>query len=210
MNPLAVNQVFTSIQGEGWWTGIPAQFVRLQGCNLSCSFCDTPQAQAGRELGVSPKDLAQQLLSSSVNVIIWTGGEPGLQAQGIYEVWDHYANSRNPARFAFHIETNGTQPLNHNYFYWVTVSPKPPLYSIHPNLTPNEIKMVVREPGDLRVAERIAKKYSSSMMSLQPVDNDPDATALVIKHLTTRDRGPLHLSSRWRLSYQVHKVLGIA
>ena len=41
LNVLQLAEIFYSIQGEGTWTGTPAVFVRLAGCNLACDFCDT-------------------------------------------------------------------------------------------------------------------------------------------------------------------------
>ena len=57
-----VNEIFYSIQGEGRHTGMPAVFLRLSGCSMNCSFCDTKYAfGAGKEMGAEAllNDLAQ-------------------------------------------------------------------------------------------------------------------------------------------------------
>ena len=70
-----VNETFYSIQGEGRHTGMPAVFLRLSGCSMNCSFCDTKYAfGAGKEMGAEA--LLNDLAQYPVKTVIITGGEP--------------------------------------------------------------------------------------------------------------------------------------
>ncbi|MBS1714057.1 MAG: 7-carboxy-7-deazaguanine synthase QueE [Armatimonadetes bacterium] len=76
---LRIAETFTSIQGEGIWSGVPSTFVRVSGCNLRCSWCDTPYASWRPEGDVRDvDDVAREALSSGVRHIVLTGGEPML------------------------------------------------------------------------------------------------------------------------------------
>lgn len=76
---LSVNEVFESVQGEGMMTGREATFIRFQGCNCNCSFCDTKEAQGVTDSDAkhyAPKDLVGEVKN---DLVILTGGEPFLQ-----------------------------------------------------------------------------------------------------------------------------------
>ncbi len=77
---LKINEIFFSIQGESSFAGRPCVFVRLSGCNLQCTYCDTPYA---REEGVwmSCDDIYDRVISYGFPVVEITGGEPLLQDQ---------------------------------------------------------------------------------------------------------------------------------
>ena len=76
---LRVNEIFFSIQGESTWAGRPCAFVRLTGCDLRCSWCDTEYAfHEGRTMAV--EDVAAQVLGYGCDLAEVTGGEPLLQA----------------------------------------------------------------------------------------------------------------------------------
>jgi len=112
----SVNEIFYSLQGEGYWTGTPAVFIRFAGCNLRCPFCDTDFSHG------EPMDLEEILgevnsLSSGCRRIIVTGGEPSLQID------DDFISCFHSNGYKIHIETNGTHPLPSG-IDWVTVSPK--------------------------------------------------------------------------------------
>jgi 7-carboxy-7-deazaguanine synthase len=79
---LRINEIFFSIQGESTWAGRPCAFVRLTGCDLRCSWCDTEYAfHEGRTMAV--EEVAAQLLGYGCDLVEVTGGEPLLQA-GVY------------------------------------------------------------------------------------------------------------------------------
>jgi 7-carboxy-7-deazaguanine synthase len=77
---LTVNEIFRSIQGESTWSGCLCTFVRLTGCNLRCSFCDTTYAyEQGEEMSVD--EVLTRVRSYSTRLVEITGGEPLLQAE---------------------------------------------------------------------------------------------------------------------------------
>lgn len=79
MQSFSVAETFVSIQGESSWAGCPCFFIRLAGCNLRCSYCDTVWAQHGGELRTFPELLAEAA-ASRMPLVEVTGGEPLLQA----------------------------------------------------------------------------------------------------------------------------------
>ena len=73
---MRVNEIFHSLQGEGFNTGTPAVFIRFSGCNLQCTFCDT-QHQDGKEM--TEGDIIEEVSRYKANLVVVTGGEPALQ-----------------------------------------------------------------------------------------------------------------------------------
>jgi 7-carboxy-7-deazaguanine synthase len=75
---LQVCELFRSIAGETTWAGLPAAFIRLSGCNLRCSWCDTKKAwEPGRDMSI---DRILELLGQDAGLVVVTGGEPLMQA----------------------------------------------------------------------------------------------------------------------------------
>ncbi len=75
-----VNEIFKSIQGESTYAGLPCTFIRLAGCNLRCTYCDTNYAfYHGKEL--SDDEIIAKIEEFGVNCIEFTGGEPLLQEE---------------------------------------------------------------------------------------------------------------------------------
>ena len=72
-----VNEIFLSIDGEGYRTGLPVVFIRLYGCNLNCSYCDTRYSCENSEYKqMSLYDILVEVLSYGVPRVTLTGGEP--------------------------------------------------------------------------------------------------------------------------------------
>ena len=82
---MRISEIFYSVQGEGVLTGVPSVFVRTSGCNLRCSWCDTPYASwqpEGPEM--APEEILTQIAMHPTRYIVITGGEPMI-AKGIRE-----------------------------------------------------------------------------------------------------------------------------
>ncbi len=100
---MRISEIFRSIQGEGLSQGLITTFVRLAGCNLSCSWCDTPYArEGGKEVPVA--DVFQAVEFSSCARVCITGGEPLVQKEELGAL----VQKLDEAGYEVEIETNGT------------------------------------------------------------------------------------------------------
>lgn len=116
-------ELFYSIQGEGSRAGSPAVFLRLAGCNLHCSWCDTKYSW-GKGISTDEAALAERINSYNSPGLVITGGEPLLQTEAIEKLLSYL-----PGSLFVEIETNGTIPpsplLKQRVNQW-NVSPKLP------------------------------------------------------------------------------------
>ena len=103
---LLVNEIFVSIQGESTYAGIPCIFVRLTGCNLRCSYCDTVYAY-NEGSAMSLEEILSRVSGYKPRNICITGGEPLLQ-ENICKL----INLLKKAHFNVYIETNGSQNID--------------------------------------------------------------------------------------------------
>ncbi|MBC8063990.1 MAG: 7-carboxy-7-deazaguanine synthase QueE [Chlorobia bacterium] len=77
MGKLRISEIFASVQGEGIWVGVPSVFVRTSGCNLRCSWCDTPYASWNPEGPiVEVRDIIAEVERHQIDHVVLTGGEP--------------------------------------------------------------------------------------------------------------------------------------
>ena len=99
-------EIFHSLQGEGVRTGVPAVFLRLAGCNLHCSWCDTKHSWLpGLECGED--ELAGRILAFGCRSLVVTGGEPLLQQDSLLRLLRLLPPR---GKFFIEVETNGTLP----------------------------------------------------------------------------------------------------
>jgi 7-carboxy-7-deazaguanine synthase len=97
-----VNEIFHSIQGEGATMGLPTTFVRLSGCNLDCSWCDTRYArEEGEEM--SFEDVLENVKALGCEQVCVTGGEPLHQSET-----PRLVDMLLDAGFLVTVETNGS------------------------------------------------------------------------------------------------------
>ena len=102
---MKVCEIFTSIQGESSYAGMPCTFIRMTGCNLRCTYCDTTYAyEEGTELSV--EEILGQAEKGGIPLIEITGGEPLLQG-GVHALMGRLLQKE----FAVLIETNGSQNI---------------------------------------------------------------------------------------------------
>ncbi|EJD6082999.1 7-carboxy-7-deazaguanine synthase QueE [Providencia huaxiensis] len=218
-----INEIFQTIQGEGVFTGVPAVFIRLQGCPVGCSWCDTKQTwdkEATKEttLGdialktqdsdwwaMSDADGLVQLMQKSgftAKHIVITGGEPC-----IYDLTS-LTEALEKQGYQCQIETSGTYPVQCTEETWVTVSPKVGMKGGLKVLSQavdraNEIKHPVAREKDIEALERILALRTVDappIVALQPISQKATATKLCIDTCIQRN---------WRLSIQTHKYLDI-
>jgi len=189
---LQLAEIFYSVQGEGTWTGTPAVFVRLAGCNLSCAFCDTDYALA---FFASVDEVVARVreLGGDCPMVIITGGEPLAQRETSALIDALRADGRR-----VHIESNGTIPVDLPTGVWLTVSPKERLAPAMAQRA-NEAKLIV----DRRVPQEwIAAFPETTPIFLQPEGNKPANVALALE-------AAKHRPERLRLSLQTHKFIGV-
>ena len=191
-----INEIFHSLQGEGYHTGTPAVFVRFSGCNLRCAFCDT-QHQEGKMMSL--EEIITEINKYPVApMVVLTGGEPSLFIDE-----DFVKAIKNTGKFVA-IETNGTRPLPAN-LDWVTFSPKTGFEGgdVDPAVLKkcDELK-VVYLGQDLRQYVGI----NANHRFLQPCFSD-DAEQRQSNMQACVEAVMQHPG--WRLSLQTHRLLGI-
>ena len=192
-----INEIFYSLQGEGFWTGTPMVFLRLSGCNLKCPFCDTDH-RSSREMTADEIVTEVKRVGGECGSVCVTGGEPGLQLD------EELVKALHCAGFKVHVETNGTRLLPE--VDWVTLSPKEDVKGLTGDGTvvlekADEIKVVYEDGVDEKWAA-----FPASWHFLQPCDTgDPEKNkAILAETIDHIQRHPL-----WRLSLQTHKLLNI-
>jgi 7-carboxy-7-deazaguanine synthase len=123
--PLLISETFHSIQGEGTYTGRPSFFIRTSGCNLRCSWCDTPYTSWKPEGQLRSVDsLFMEAAAGKSEHVVITGGEPMLFPEQVGELCDLFS-SDDRREWVTTIETNGT-------IYDPNVEPD--LWSVSPKL----------------------------------------------------------------------------
>ncbi len=191
-----VNEIFHSLQGEGYNTGTASVFVRLSGCNLRCSFCDTDHLP--HTMMSLPQIVDEVMRYPTAPLIVLTGGEPSLHID------DEIIKALHLTGKKIAIETNGTRQLP-NGIDWITLSPKTAFQG--GNSLPcvldrcDELK-VVFTGQDLSAYDHI----KASHRFLQPcfVDDEDQCLANMQSCINAVLNNP-----QWRLSLQTHRLLGI-
>ncbi|HLW38703.1 MAG TPA: 7-carboxy-7-deazaguanine synthase QueE [Candidatus Eremiobacteraceae bacterium] len=189
---LQLAEIFYSIQGEGEFTGTPAVFVRLAGCNLSCDFCDTDYSL---KFFASVDDVVAKVreLGKDCPMVVLTGGEPLAQR----EAADLIEALRRDGR-RVHIESNGTIAMELPPDVWLCVSPKERVDARMAKRA-NEVKLIVNGGVPEQWLELFADKPS---VLLQPEGNKPKNVALALEYAKAHP-------GRFRLSLQTHKFIGV-
>ncbi len=204
---MQVNEIFYSIQGESLFAGIPFVFVRLTGCNLRCSYCDTRYAyNQGTEMKMST--ILERVVAYACGNVEITGGEPLLQKGTPRLITMLIENG-----YQVLLETNGSYDISAVDKRCVKIvdikcptsseSDKNDLNNID-RLTPmDQVKFVVREWKDYEFAREIIQskchKLPGSQILLSPVTEQLNPAMLAEWILKDRLNVRLHL--------QIHKIL---
>ncbi len=191
-----------TLQGEGAHAGRPCVFLRFAACNLSCTWCDTDFAPDGAARLTAAEIVARlvELDRHLARMVVVTGGEPTLQ-------WDApLADALHAARFRIHMESNGTRPLGAPVD-WLTVSPKPQFHpraiSLANDLAVSELKVVVDDTVDEATLDAYVERYRCTHYFAQPCMDGR------YEHHLARTLALVQARPVWRLSLQLHKIVGV-
>ena len=202
-NTLPVMESFYTIQGEGYYQGSAAYFIRLGGCDVGCVWCDVKDSW---DASKHPQPTIEEIVEKAIKdipttidglIAVITGGEPLL-----YNL-DDLTNELKAKGFRTNIETSGSSPLSGNWD-WICLSPKKfkaPLPEVIPFT--NELKVVIFNKHDFEWAETYAAQVSNNCkLYLQPEwDKASLVTPLIIDYIKA--------NPKWELSLQLHKYINV-
>ena len=190
--------MFASIQGEGHWVGTPAIFIRLQGCSVGCSWCDTKDSWPSAE-GTDITERIDRMCAAypAIRHVVITGGEP---CQFDLVPLIRYLGKR--FRWV-QIETSGYfDPPKYHGTYWLTVSPKPfrPDFNLKCVKSASELKIVVGSYDDVQFAQTCKNENPTAHFYIQPMSEQKNAIDICTTIAMTND---------WKISARIHKLLGL-
>lgn len=209
---LPIMESFYTIQGEGFYQGSAAYFIRLGGCDVGCVWCDVKDSwDASKHPQLSINAIVEQAVNevnsqstsnyklqttNSVLAVV-TGGEP------LMHNLDALTDALHQKGFRTNIETSGSSPLSGNWD-WICLSPKKfkaPLPEVVPFA--NELKVVIFNKHDFAWAETYAAQVSPTCkLYLQPEwDKAATVTPLIIDYIKA--------NPKWELSLQLHKYINV-
>lgn len=220
MTNYLVNDMYSTVQGEGVQTGVAMVLLRLHGCGVGCSWCDTKEtwvvdeanrvATLDEALGANPhywettaSEIADAICTRypGPKWVLITGGEPAA-----YDLKPLTACLQ-ARHYRVALETSGTE-IGHvgAGIDWVCVSPKvamPGGKAVRPEaiVVADEIKYVVGKAQDVALLDTLLTSTQTKetvQICLQPLSTNHKATALCVQ--TVKERG-------WRLSIQLHKYI---
>ncbi len=208
LQTLPVMETFYSLQGEGFYQGNAAYFIRLAGCDVGCFWCDVKESW---DVSIHPKKSINEIIEKAelvINqqstknlnykpIIVITGGEP------LTHNLDDLTLQLQTANFKTHLETSGSSSLS-GYWNWICLSPKKfksPTDEIY--ATAHELKIIIYNRSDFAWAEKNASNVSPQCkLYLQPEWSKKDEiTPLIIEYIKA--------NPQWQLSLQIHKYINV-
>jgi len=202
---MKVNEIFYSIQGEGTLVGVPSIFLRLTGCNLRCSFCDTTYAyEQGTEMSI--QEILDEINKFACTYVCLTGGEPLLQKDAP-KLIEHLLQKN----YKICLETNGSISIKKfvgKKSLMISLDIKCPSSGSHEQMNmknisylskKDQLKFIIKNKEDYDYAKKILKKYNPPCtVFFQPVwGTNPKKLASWILN----DGVPV------RLALQLHKII---
>ncbi|MBJ04677.1 MAG: 7-carboxy-7-deazaguanine synthase QueE [Flavobacteriales bacterium] len=195
---LSIKETFLSIQGEGFYAGQSSYFIRTQGCDIGCHWCDEPNSWSlNKGVKMNYKTIINNIKKSKTNIVVVTGGEP------LMHNLEELTSILKVEKYSTHLETSGAYPITGKWD-WITLSPKkvkPPQSKIYK--IANELKVVIYNKHDFKWALDQSKRVQKDcLLYIQPEwSRSEEIQPLIIDFI---QNNPL-----WRLSLQTHKYLKI-
>lgn len=189
---------FYTIQGEGYYQGHAAYFIRLGGCDVGCVWCDVKESwDADAHPKISIDEIVKRAKNSGTEIVVITGGEPAM-----YDL-SGLTQELKKAGLRTNIETSGAYPVTGNWD-WVCFSPKK-FKALDPSVYPlaDELKVIVYNKSDFNWAEQFAALVKPTCeLFLQPEwSKEKEMLPLIIDYVKT--------NPRWKVSLQIHKYMNI-
>lgn len=195
---LPVMEEFYTLQGEGYFTGKAAWFIRVGGCDVGCHWCDVKESWNPNHF--PPKEtieVARIAIVNKADTVVVTGGEP------LNYNLDLLTSILHENQIQCHIETSGSSVLS-GQWDWICLSPKKnkkPLKEIYP--LANELKVIIEDESDFIWAEENAEKIGKDcQLYLQPEwSKHESVTPIIIDYILK--------NTKWKISLQSHKFMRI-
>ena len=195
---LPIMEAFHTIQGEGYYSGKSAYFIRTAGCDIGCHWCDVKESW---DTDVHPvksiDDIVKEILPLNLETVVITGGEP--------LIWnlEPLTNLLKKNNLKVNIETSGAYPISGNYD-WICVSPKkvkPPNDDLL--ILANELKVIIYNNDDFKWAEKQATKVNENcVLYLQPEwEKFHQMIPKIVDYIK--------INPKWNISLQIHKYMNI-
>ncbi len=204
---LSINEVYPSVQGEGLLVGTPSVFIRFQGCNIRCPWCDQPTALNFGEENYTLKELLKELSGYPHRHVVITGGEP-LAHPSLTPL----ARALHQRGYSVQIETNGTlwQEGLEGLGLHITCSPKwSARWFVHPEVLKRakELKFVVDEvlTEDVVLKPEFRRHLQEGKVVLQPQGNRKE----FIEKALNIQKSLLKKGFSTRVIPQIHKIIGL-
>lgn len=195
---LPVMEEFYTLQGEGYNMGSAAYFVRIGGCDVGCSWCDSKQSWNPKNwptLDVDP--IVENAANMPAKTVVVTGGEPSL-----YPL-EYFTTELKKRSVKTMIETSGANELDGEWD-WICLSPKknkPPHASLFPRA--NELKVIIQTKDDLEWAEENARLVNDDcILFLQPEWSKAEENMEMLTNYVMQN-------PKWKISLQAHKFMNI-
>lgn len=195
---LPLMEQFYTIQGEGFYSGRAAYFIRIAGCDVGCVWCDVKESwEAHLHPVVSIDEIIKSVKQSGTNFVVITGGEPTM-----YDLHT-LINQLKTNNIEVAIETSGTNCLLGDVD-WYCFSPKKfksPVAEAYERA--NELKIIIFHQSDFAWAEEHSKKVNKSCkLYLQPEWSKQERfLPEIIKYVKQ--------NPKWNISLQTHKYMNI-
>ncbi|MHC5200605.1 7-carboxy-7-deazaguanine synthase QueE [Myroides sp. LJL119] len=194
---LPLMEEFYTIQGEGFYTGSAAYFIRLGGCDVGCHWCDVKESWDPK---LHPLTKVEDIVNNAKQtgpLAVITGGEPLM-----YNL-DYLTQELKKVGMQTNIETSGAYELSGD-FDWICLSPKKaklPTQSVYD--AANELKVIIYNKHDFVFAEQQASKVNKNALLLLQVEwsKRDQMGPLVVEYVKN--------NPKWRISVQTHKYLDI-
>ena len=195
---LPLMEDFYTIQGEGFYSGEPAYFVRLGGCDVGCHWCDVKEAWDASVHPLTKVDeIISQVLQYPAKAVVITGGEP------LTYNLDILCQKLKENDIRIFLETSGTYPLSGS-FDWICLSPKSQQNPRKDLLRlADELKVIVYDEDDFKWAEQnVSLVKEKCLLYLQPEwSRYQKILPSIVDYILN--------NPRWMFSLQSHKFMNI-